>query len=96
MQANGLPFASPRSSVRSTPVGEHAAGARNVLRDPELAREVVAAARRQDAERRASAHARRERPDQPVAAQRDDDLAAGGRLAAACDACAMSRVSTTR
>ena len=79
MPTNGRPFASPRSSVRGAPVHRDARRLARLRRDLQHAREVVAAAARDDREvADASAERAREGADQAVAADSHDGLAVLG------------------
>ncbi len=70
---------------------QHRARPRDVLGDADRAREVVAAAAGQHAERAPSAQRARERADEPVAAERDHELALLGGVAR--DVCRVGQVT---
>ena len=81
MHANGFAVRLAEVERLSHAVEQHARGPADVLRDPERAREVVAAAGRHDPERGGVAQRPGELADEPVPAQRDHHLAAPGCLA---------------
>ena len=81
MHANGLPFASPRSSALRTPSSSTRVAPATSSGIPSARAKSLPAAGRHDAERGGAAQRAGELADQPVPAERHDHLAAPGCLA---------------